>query len=109
MEGTDKQAIRSKINELVNSESIVLFMKGNKLTPRCGFSMTASSLLQNLGVNFKAVDVLLDETVRQGIKEYSGWPTIPQLYVNGEFIGGCDIMKEMYESGELETLVKGAA
>ena len=98
--------IHEKIKEQINSHSIVLYMKGTREFPQCGFSARAISLLKACGANdFTTIDVLADPEVRQGIKEISNWPTIPQLYVKGEFIGGCDIMGEMYESGELQTLL----
>jgi monothiol glutaredoxin len=96
---------KERIDALVKSNDIVLFMKGTALFPQCGFSSRAVAILDHLGVPFETVDVLQDQEVRQGIKEYSDWPTIPQLYVKGEFVGGSDIMLEMYESGELQTLV----
>ena len=96
---------KDQIGELIRSNDIVLFMKGTALFPQCGFSSRAVAILDHLGVPFETVDVLQDQEVRQGIKEYSDWPTIPQLYVKGEFVGGSDIMLEMYESGELQTLV----
>ena len=96
---------KERIDALVKSNDIVLFMKGTALFPQCGFSSRAVAILDHLGVPFETVDVLQDQDVRQGIKEYSDWPTIPQLYVKGEFVGGSDIMLEMYESGELQTLV----
>ena len=101
----------SRIDELVKSNDIVLFMKGTALFPQCGFSSRAVAILDRLGVGYETVDVLQDPEVRQGIKEYSDWPTIPQLYVKGEFIGGSDIMMEMYEAGELSQLLdeKGVA
>ena len=98
----------ARIGELVKSGRIVLFMKGTELFPQCGFSSRAIAILQHLGAEFQTVDVLQDQGVRQGIKSYSDWPTIPQLYVDGEFVGGSDIMMEMYESGELQELVTGA-
>jgi monothiol glutaredoxin len=98
--------IKEKLNELVSSNDVCLFMKGIPDAPQCGFSMTVSNILKHLKVNFKGINVLEDESVRQGIKEFSDWPTIPQLYVKGEFIGGCDIIKEMFESGELKELLK---
>ena len=85
----------------VNSNEVVLFMKGTPVFPQCGFSAAVVQILSDLGVRFKAVDVLKDPEVRQGIKEFSQWPTIPQLYVKGEFVGGCDIIREMYEAEEL--------
>jgi len=101
---TDSQA---RIGELVRSNDVVLFMKGTALFPQCGFSSRAIAILDHLGVGYETVDVLQDPEVRQGIKEYSDWPTVPQLYVKGEFVGGSDIMNEMYESGELQSLIKG--
>ena len=97
-----------RIDTLVKGARVLLFMKGSPLFPQCGFSSRAVAILQHLDVEFEGVDVLQDQGVRQGIKAYSDWPTIPQLYVNGEFIGGSDIMMEMYESGELAQLFQGA-
>ena len=90
--------------ETVDNE-VVLFMKGSPTFPQCGFSAVAVEILNRLGVPFKGIDVLADPAIRQGIKDYSDWPTIPQLYVKGEFVGGCDIMREMYESGELDSFL----
>jgi monothiol glutaredoxin len=98
----------ARIDQIVKSNRIVLFMKGSPLFPQCGFSSRAVAILQHLGAAFESVDVLQDQAIRQGIKSYSDWPTIPQLYVGGEFVGGSDIMMEMYESGELAELVQGA-
>ena len=98
-----------RIDSLVKSNEVVLFMKGTALFPQCGFSSRAVAILDHLGVPFETVDVLQDQEIRQGIKEYSDWPTIPQLYVKGEFVGGSDIMMEMFESGELQTLVGAEA
>jgi monothiol glutaredoxin len=95
----------SRIDEIVNSSDVVLFMKGTTLFPQCGFSSRAVAILDHLGVGFETVDVLQDPEVRQGIKAYSDWPTIPQLYVKGEFVGGSDIMMEMFEAGELQQLL----
>lgn len=95
-----------RINELVKNNDVVLFMKGSPLFPQCGFSSRAIAILDHLNVEFASVDVLQDQEIRQGIKEYSDWPTIPQLYVKGEFLGGSDIMMEMYEAGELQELVE---
>ncbi len=96
---------RERIDELVRGNDIVLFMKGTELFPQCGFSGRAVAILEHLGVPYKTVDVLQDPDIRNGIKDYSDWPTIPQLYVKGEFVGGSDIMMEMFESGELQQLV----
>ncbi len=96
----------ARIGEIVNSNDVVLFMKGTALFPQCGFSSRAVAILDHLGVTFETVDVLQDPEIRQGIKSYSDWPTIPQLYVKGEFIGGSDIMMEMYEAGELQQLLE---
>ena len=94
-----------RLDALVNANDIVLFMKGTPLFPQCGFSSRAIAILEHLGQPFETVDVLADQDIRQGIKAYSDWPTIPQLYVKGEFVGGSDIMMEMFESGELKQLV----
>ena len=98
---------KQRIGELVGQHEIVLFMKGSALFPQCGFSSRAVSILDHLGVTYETVDVLQDQDIRNGIKEYSDWPTVPQLYVKGEFVGGSDIMMEMFESGELKQLVAG--
>ncbi|HEX4737930.1 MAG TPA: Grx4 family monothiol glutaredoxin [Allosphingosinicella sp.] len=95
-----------RIDEIVKSKDVVLFMKGTELFPQCGFSARAIAILNHLAVPFETVDVLQDPEIRQGIKAYSDWPTIPQLYVKGEFVGGSDIMMEMYEAGELQQLLK---
>lgn len=97
----------ARIDAVVKGNPVVLFMKGTPLFPQCGFSSRAVAILERLGVDFESVDVLQDQAVRQGIKAYSDWPTIPQLYVGGEFVGGSDIMVEMYESGELAELFQG--
>ncbi len=97
--------IRDRIQEMVKSNDVVLFMKGTPLFPQCGFSSQAVAMLEHLDVGFHSVDVLQDQEVRQGIKDFSEWPTIPQLYVKGEFVGGCDIMMEMFEAGELQALM----
>ena len=94
--------INKKIEEYINNNDVCLFMKGTPESPQCGFSMAVSNVLKHLNVNFKGINVLEDENLRQSIKEFSDWPTIPQLYVKKEFIGGCDIVKEMYESGDLK-------
>ncbi len=99
--------IQQKIGELVGQNEIVLFMKGSPLFPQCGFSSRAIAILDHLDVKYETVDVLQDQDIRQGIKEFSDWPTVPQLYVKGEFVGGSDIMMEMFESGELKQLVAG--
>ena len=98
----------SRIAKIVKANDVVLFMKGTPLFPQCGFSSRAIAILDHLGVAFESVDVLQDMEIRQGIKGYSEWPTIPQLYVKGEFVGGSDIMMEMYEAGELEQLMADA-
>ena len=100
---------KDRIDEIVRKNDVVLFMKGTALFPQCGFSGRAIAILDHLGVSFETVDVLQDQEIRQGIKEYSDWPTIPQLYVKGEFVGGSDIMMEMFESGELQQLVGAPA
>ena len=94
-------SVNERIKETVNSNRVMLFMKGNRDFPQCGFSGRAIQILQTLGAQFETADVLTDDEIRQGIKEYSNWPTIPQLYIDGEFVGGSDIMMEMYENGEL--------
>ena len=98
--------IKSEIKKLIDTNDVCLFMKGIPDAPQCGFSMTVSNILKHLNVNFKGVNVLDDQNLRQGIKEFSDWPTIPQLYVKGEFIGGCDIVKELFENGELKQLLE---
>jgi monothiol glutaredoxin len=103
-------SVQDRIREQVTGHPVVLYMKGTPQMPMCGFSATATEILRRCGVeDFLAVNVLADEEIRQGIKTYANWPTIPQLYVNGEFVGGCDIMREMYQSGELQQVLgKGA-
>jgi len=96
---------QTRIGEIVKGNDIVLFMKGTSLFPQCGFSSRAVAILDRLGATYETVDVLQDPDIRQGIKEYSDWPTVPQLYVKGEFVGGSDIMMEMFESGELQELL----
>ena len=98
--------ITDRIKDEVSSNDVVLYMKGSPVFPQCGFSAAVVQVLTNLGVKFKGVDVLQDPSIRQGIKEFSNWPTIPQLYVKGEFVGGCDIVREMHSSGELEQMFK---
>ena len=90
------------IDETIKSHDVVLYMKGTKSMPQCGFSSRVASVLNYMEVDYQDINVLADENIRQGIKDYSDWPTIPQLYVKGEFVGGCDIIKEMYENGELK-------
>ena len=94
--------INSKIKDNNSKDPVVLYMKGNPTFPQCGFSSTVVQILKHIGVNFQSYDVLQDENLREGIKSFSKWPTIPQLYVNNEFVGGCDIIREMFESGELK-------
>ena len=96
--------IKDKIKNLINENQVCLFMKGTPDAPQCGFSMAVSNVLKHLNVDFRGINVLEDENLRQGIKEFSDWPTIPQLYVKGEFLGGCDIVKEMFEKGELKKI-----
>ncbi|WP_416909100.1 MAG: Grx4 family monothiol glutaredoxin [Polymorphobacter sp.] len=98
----------ARIDEIVKSNKVVLFMKGTPIFPQCGFSSTAIAILERLGVAFESVDVLADMDIRQGVKSYSEWPTIPQLYIGGEFVGGSDIMIEMYQAGELAELLEKA-
>lgn len=98
--------VQENIKKTVDSHDIVLFMKGTPVFPQCGFSSVVARVLDHLQVDFESVNVLEHEDVRQGIKEFSNWPTIPQLYIKGEFVGGCDIIKEMFESGELQTHLK---
>ena len=99
-------SIKEEIKNLINTNEVCLFMKGTSDSPQCGFSMAVSNVLKHLKVNFKDINVLEDENLRQGIKDYSDWPTIPQLYIKGEFVGGCDIIKEMFEKGELKKLLE---
>jgi monothiol glutaredoxin len=98
--------IKEKIKSLLENNEVCLFMKGTPDSPQCGFSMAVSNALKHLKVNFNGVNILEDESLRQGIKDYSDWPTIPQLYIKGEFIGGSDIVKEMFEKGELKLLLE---
>ena len=97
--------IKEKIKNLINDNQVCLFMKGTPDAPQCGFSMAVSNVLRHLKVDFKGINVLEDENLRQGIKEFSDWPTIPQLYIKKEFVGGCAIVKEMYENGELKNFL----
>lgn len=99
---------QEKIDQLVQENKVLVFMKGNKLMPQCGFSNNVVQILNTLGIPFETVDVLADQDIRQGIKEYSNWPTIPQVYVNGEFVGGSDIMIDLYQSGELQQMLEVA-
>ena len=103
--------VRERIKGDISSNDVVLFMKGSPVFPQCGFSAAVVQVLTHLGVKFKGIDILQDPSLRQGIKEFSNWPTIPQLYVKGEFVGGCDIVREMFDSGELQQLLadKGVA
>ena len=101
-----EQKIKDQIENEISDNEVCLFMKGTPEAPQCGFSMAVSNMLKILEVNFKGVNVLENEHIRQGIKEFSEWPTIPQLYIKKEFVGGCDIVKEMYESGELKKVLE---
>ena len=103
--------VHDRIQQEVDDQEVVLFMKGTPIFPQCGFSSTMVQVLTHIGVKFKGVDVLMDPQIRDGIKSFSDWPTIPQLYVKGEFVGGCDIIREMFETGELQQLLadKGVA
>lgn len=100
--------LKARLDQIVNQDKIVVFMKGSKLMPQCGFSNNTVQILNSLGVPFSTVDVLEDYEIRQGIKEYSNWPTIPQVYINGEFVGGSDILIELYQQGELQQMVEVA-
>lgn len=102
------EKVKTRIQSLVDDNEVVLFMKGTKTFPQCGFSATVVEVLRRMNVDFTDVNVLEDPEIRQGIKEYASWPTIPQLYVKGKFVGGCDIVRDMYENGELEGLMGGA-
>jgi monothiol glutaredoxin len=108
---TQAQDVQDWIGKQIAGNEVVLFMKGTRAMPQCGFSMQVAQILNNLGVAFKDINVLEDAGVRDGIKAYSNWPTIPQLYVKGEFVGGCDIVREMFQAGELQELLtqKGIA
>jgi monothiol glutaredoxin len=97
-------AVQQRISQNITDHPVVLFMKGTPVFPQCGFSAAVVQILSHLGVKFKGIDVLADPEIRQRIKEFSNWPTIPQLYVKGEFVGGCDIIREMFETGELQQL-----
>tara|TARA_B100000427_G_C15393577_1_gene544397 strand:+ start:39 stop:356 length:318 start_codon:yes stop_codon:yes gene_type:complete len=98
--------IKEEIKKIIDANDICLFMKGTPESPQCGFSMAVANVLKHLNVKFKGINVLENNDLRQGIKDYSDWPTIPQLYIKGEFVGGCDIVKEMFEKGELISLLK---
>ena len=97
--------IKLEIKNIIDKNDVCLFMKGVPEAPQCGFSTAVSNILKHLNIKFKGINILENETMRQGIKEYSDWPTIPQLYIKGEFIGGCDIVKEMFEKGELKEIL----
>ena len=97
--------LKKKINNEIKNNDVCLFMKGTPDVPQCGFSLAVSNVLKHLKVDFKGINVLEDHLIREGIKEYSDWPTIPQLYIKEEFIGGCDIIKEMFETGELQKIL----
>jgi monothiol glutaredoxin len=99
-------AVAARINQDITANPVVLYMKGTPVFPQCGFSAAVVQILTHLGVKFKGIDVLADPALRQGIKDFSSWPTIPQLYVKGEFVGGCDIIREMFEAGELKDLLQ---
>ena len=98
-------SVAERIKSEIESNDVVLYMKGTPVFPQCGFSSTVVQVLTHLGVKFKGIDVLTDPSIREGIKQFSNWPTIPQLYVKGEFLGGCDIVREMYQTGELQELL----
>jgi monothiol glutaredoxin len=106
MIGAFMSDINEEIKKEVSDNEAVLFMKGTPVFPQCGFSASVVQILNHLGVTFKGINVLEDDNLRQGIKEFSNWPTIPQLYIKGEFVGGCDIIREMFESGELQEYLK---
>ena len=101
-----ENSVKEKIETLINENEVMLFMKGTPEMPQCGFSAAVVGVLNHLGVNYKTSNVLQDQDIREGIKEFSDWPTIPQLYIKGEFIGGCDIIKEMFEAGEIQEILK---
>ena len=106
-----KDPVQERIEREINEHDVVLYMKGTPVFPQCGFSAAVVQILTHLGVKFKGIDVLTDPAVRQGVKDFSNWPTVPQLYVKGEFVGGCDIIREMFETGELQQMFeeKGVA
>ena len=99
------ETIKRRINDLIEKNEVCLFMKGTPDVPQCGFSLAVANVLKHLNVNFKGINVLEDNNIREGIKEFSDWPTIPQLYINKKFIGGCDIIKEMFEKGDLQKIL----
>ncbi len=100
--------LKKQIEDTLRENTVVVYMKGTKSFPQCGFSATVAEVMKRLGVDFKDVNVLADPAIREGIKEFSSWPTVPQVYVKGKFVGGCDIVRDMYESGELEPLIREA-
>ena len=100
--------VKARIDQLINENKVMVFMKGSKLMPQCGFSNNVVQILNTLGVPYETLDILADPEIRQGIKEYSNWPTIPQIYINGEFVGGSDIAIELYQTGELQQMVEVA-
>ncbi len=99
------EEVRERIEELITSHPVMVFMKGDRNFPQCGFSGTVVQILDRVGADYTTLDILADSEIRQGIKEFSNWPTIPQVYINGQFVGGCDIMRELYNRGELEEIV----
>ena len=99
------ETIKKRISDLIEKNEVCLFMKGTPDVPQCGFSLAVANVLKHLNVNFKGINVLEDNNIREGIKEFSDWPTIPQLYINKKFIGGCDIVKEMFEKGDLQKIL----
>ena len=107
MSDVQMSAIQARIADDVKNNEVLLYMKGTPVFPQCGFSAAVVQVLSHMGVKFKGIDILTDPSLRQGIKEFSNWPTIPQLYVKGEFVGGADILREMFESGELQELLRG--
>ncbi|MBK8173893.1 MAG: Grx4 family monothiol glutaredoxin [Rhodospirillales bacterium] len=106
MADTNENPVFARIRQEISENPVVLFMKGSPMFPQCGFSAAVVQALTNMGVKFKGIDVLTDPSLREGIKQFANWPTIPQLYVGGEFVGGCDIVREMYESGELQQVLE---
>jgi monothiol glutaredoxin len=102
-------SVNERIQELINNNKVLVFMKGNRAIPMCGFSATVVQVLDRLGADYETVDVLEDPEIRDGVKMFSKWPTIPQVYIDGKFIGGCDIVRDMYQRGELEPLVRATA